>query len=239
MTGSARFRSLVEAGDLEAAVDGRARAGAERRERARREHGRRPARRRAGDDAVPQPARDRARGGAAADHGRQLALRSVLEAGLKCLQGKGIVNSISLKEGEEPFLEHARRIRRFGAGVVVMAFDERGAGGDRRAQGRDLRARVPAAHRGGRVPARGHRLRPERARGRDGDRGARRVREGVHRGGAADQGALPGRPDERRDLEPLVRVPRATSTCARRCTRPSSTTRSARVSTWGSSTPAC
>ena len=51
---------------------------------------------------------------------------SVLEAGLKCVQGKGIVNSISLKEGEEPFLEQARRIRRFGAGVVVMAFDEVG-----------------------------------------------------------------------------------------------------------------
>jgi 5-methyltetrahydrofolate--homocysteine methyltransferase len=51
---------------------------------------------------------------------------SVLEAGLKCLQGKGIVNSISLKEGEEPFLEQARRVRRYGAGVVVMAFDELG-----------------------------------------------------------------------------------------------------------------
>jgi 5-methyltetrahydrofolate--homocysteine methyltransferase len=51
---------------------------------------------------------------------------SVLEAGLKCIQGKGIVNSISLKEGEEPFLEQARRIRRYGAAVVVMAFDEQG-----------------------------------------------------------------------------------------------------------------
>jgi 5-methyltetrahydrofolate--homocysteine methyltransferase len=51
---------------------------------------------------------------------------SVLEAGLKCVQGKGVVNSISLKEGDEPFLEHARRIREYGAGVVVMAFDERG-----------------------------------------------------------------------------------------------------------------
>jgi 5-methyltetrahydrofolate--homocysteine methyltransferase len=51
---------------------------------------------------------------------------SALEAGLKCLQGKGIVNSISLKEGEEAFLEQARTIRRYGAGVVVMAFDERG-----------------------------------------------------------------------------------------------------------------
>jgi 5-methyltetrahydrofolate--homocysteine methyltransferase len=51
---------------------------------------------------------------------------SVLEAGLKCLQGKGVVNSLSLKEGEEEFLEHARIVRRYGAGVVVMAFDERG-----------------------------------------------------------------------------------------------------------------
>jgi 5-methyltetrahydrofolate--homocysteine methyltransferase len=51
---------------------------------------------------------------------------SVLEAGLKCVQGKGIVNSISLKEGEESFLEQARLIRRYGAGVVVMAFDEQG-----------------------------------------------------------------------------------------------------------------
>ena len=51
---------------------------------------------------------------------------SVIEAGLKCLQGKGIVNSISLKEGEEKFLEQAKLIRRYGAAVVVMAFDERG-----------------------------------------------------------------------------------------------------------------
>ncbi|MCO6007729.1 methionine synthase [Actinoallomurus purpureus] len=51
---------------------------------------------------------------------------SVLEAGLKCVQGKAVVNSISLKEGEEPFLEQARRVRDYGAGVVVMAFDERG-----------------------------------------------------------------------------------------------------------------
>ncbi|MBG88613.1 MAG: methionine synthase [Verrucomicrobiales bacterium] len=51
---------------------------------------------------------------------------SVIEAGLKCLQGKGIVNSISLKEGEEPFLDHARTIRKYGAAVVVMAFDEQG-----------------------------------------------------------------------------------------------------------------
>ncbi|MFF0374397.1 methionine synthase [Actinoplanes missouriensis] len=51
---------------------------------------------------------------------------SVLEAGLKCVQGKGVVNSISLKEGVDQFLTQARRIRDFGAGVVVMAFDEHG-----------------------------------------------------------------------------------------------------------------
>ena len=51
---------------------------------------------------------------------------SVIEAGLKCVQGKGIVNSISLKEGEAEFLRQARLVRRYGAAVIVMAFDEQG-----------------------------------------------------------------------------------------------------------------
>jgi 5-methyltetrahydrofolate--homocysteine methyltransferase len=51
---------------------------------------------------------------------------SVIEAGLKCVQGKGIVNSISLKEGEKAFIEHAKLVMRYGAAVVVMAFDEQG-----------------------------------------------------------------------------------------------------------------
>jgi 5-methyltetrahydrofolate--homocysteine methyltransferase len=51
---------------------------------------------------------------------------SVIEAGLKCVAGKPIVNSISLKEGEAPFLDHAKKVRRYGAAVVVMAFDEKG-----------------------------------------------------------------------------------------------------------------
>jgi 5-methyltetrahydrofolate--homocysteine methyltransferase len=55
---------------------------------------------------------------------------TVLEAGLRCLQGKGVVNSISLKEGEAEFLRQARRIRDYGAGVVVMAFDEEGQATD-------------------------------------------------------------------------------------------------------------
>ena len=51
---------------------------------------------------------------------------SVIEAGLKCLQGKAVVNSISMKEGEDAFVEHAKAVRRYGAAVVVMAFDEQG-----------------------------------------------------------------------------------------------------------------
>ncbi|WP_372794229.1 methionine synthase [Pontiella sp.] len=50
----------------------------------------------------------------------------VIETGLKCVQGKSIVNSISLKEGEEQFREHAKKVQRYGAGMVVMAFDEKG-----------------------------------------------------------------------------------------------------------------
>jgi 5-methyltetrahydrofolate--homocysteine methyltransferase len=62
---------------------------------------------------------------------------SVLEAGLKCIQGKGLVNSISLKEGEAKFLEQARICRRYGAAVVVMAFDEVG-----QATGKDDKVRI-------------------------------------------------------------------------------------------------
>ena len=50
----------------------------------------------------------------------------IIEAGLKCIQGKGVVNSISLKEGEAQFIEYAKKIKRYGAAVIVMAFDENG-----------------------------------------------------------------------------------------------------------------
>ncbi len=50
----------------------------------------------------------------------------IIEAGLQCIQGKGVVNSISLKEGEEIFIEHAKKVRRYGAAAIVMAFDEEG-----------------------------------------------------------------------------------------------------------------
>jgi 5-methyltetrahydrofolate--homocysteine methyltransferase len=50
----------------------------------------------------------------------------IIEAGLKCIQGKGVVNSISLKEGEEVFIEHAKKVKKYGAAIIVMAFDEKG-----------------------------------------------------------------------------------------------------------------
>ena len=99
----------------------------------------------------------------------------VLEAGLKCVQGKSVVNSISLKEGEEPFLRQARLVRRYGAAVVVMAFDEQGQADtvDRKVAIAD--AGLHAAHHQGRVPARRHHHRPERLRHRHRTRGARRA----------------------------------------------------------------
>ena len=125
VTGSARFRSLVESGDLEEAVAialEQVRSGANALD--------------VNMDAdlldgeqvmtrflnllATEP--EAARLPIVVDSSRW----SVLEAGLKCLQGKGIVNSLSLKEGEAPFLEHARHVRSYGAGVVVMAFDEQG-----------------------------------------------------------------------------------------------------------------
>ena len=70
---------------------------------------------------------------------------SVLEAGLKCVQGKSIVNSISLKEGEEVFLQRARTVRQYGAAMVVMAFDEDGQADYARAAHRNLPAQLRPA----------------------------------------------------------------------------------------------
>ena len=133
---------------------------------------------------------------------------SALEAGLKCLQGKGVVNSISLKEGEEPFLEQAqnypplwRRGRRDGLRRAR-------SGRHRRAEGGDSRTRLRPRHRRGRLRAGRRHPRSEYPRRRDGNRGARRLCEGVHRGDPATQGAVPGCARLGRHLEPLLRVPR-------------------------------
>jgi 5-methyltetrahydrofolate--homocysteine methyltransferase len=125
VTGSARFRRLVEAGDYSAAVDvalEQVRGGANLIDVNM------DADLLEGEDAMrtflnviaTEP--EVARLPVMIDSSKW----SVLEAGLQSIQGKGIVNSISLKEGEEEFLAHARRVRDYGAGVVVMAFDEEG-----------------------------------------------------------------------------------------------------------------
>ena len=69
----------------------------------------------------------------------------IIETGLKCIQGKGIVNSISMKEGEARFIEQAKLARRYGAAVIVMAFDEKGPSRHLRAQDRNLQARLRIA----------------------------------------------------------------------------------------------
>ncbi|HEX6683745.1 MAG TPA: methionine synthase [Candidatus Limnocylindrales bacterium] len=125
VTGSARFRRLVEAGDFQAAVDvalEQVRGGANLLDVNM------DADLLEGEQAMTtflnliatEP--EVARIPVMVDSSKW----TVLEAGLKCLQGKGVANSISLKEGEGPFLEQARAVRAAGAGVVVMAFDEQG-----------------------------------------------------------------------------------------------------------------
>ena len=97
---------------------------------------------------------------------------SVIEAGLKCLQGKGVVNSISLKEGEDEFIRQAGVVRRYGAAVVVMAFDERG-------QADTVERKVAICERSYRIltervrfAAPGHHLRSQHLRHRHRHRGA-------------------------------------------------------------------
>ena len=110
---------------------------------------------------------------------------SVIEAGLKCVQGKAIVNSISLKEGEADFLAKARTVRRYGAAMVVMAFDEQG-------QADTVERKVAICQRAYRllteqagVDPLGHHLRPQRPGDRHRARGAQRLRQELHRGDAA------------------------------------------------------
>ena len=111
---------------------------------------------------------------------------SVIEAGLKCVQGKAIVNSISLKEGEEAFLEHARKVMRYGAAVVVMAFDEQGPGrhaSSARSRSASAPTRLLTEQIG--FPARRHHLRSQHLRGRHRHRGAQSLQPRFHRGDRA------------------------------------------------------
>ena len=133
---------------------------------------------------------------------------SVIEAGLKCVQGKGVVNSISLKEGEEEFVRQATLVRRYGAAVIVMAFDEQGQADTVERKVEICTPLLPDPDRAGRLPARGHHLRPEHLRHRHRHRGARRLRGGLHRGHPADQGDPAARAGERRRQQRLVLLPR-------------------------------
>jgi cobalamin-dependent methionine synthase I len=133
---------------------------------------------------------------------------SVIEAGLQCAQGKCVVNSISLKEGEEAFVDHAKRVRRYGAAVIVMAFDEQG-------QADTIERKVSICERSYGIlteklgfPPEDIIFDPEYFCDCDRHRGAQRVRGEFHRSVSANQRALPALPRERRREQRVVLLPR-------------------------------
>jgi hypothetical protein len=131
----------------------------------------------------------------------------VIEAGLQCIQGKGIVNSISMKEGEDAFRHQARLVRRYGAAAVVMAFDEQG-----QADTFARKIEICAAPTGSWSTRSASRPRtssstrtssPSRP-----DRGARQLRRRVHRGDTLDQGQPARRQGLGRRVQRQLLVPR-------------------------------
>ena len=230
-------RRLDQGGRLRAGRRGRARSGARRREHPRRQHGRGDARRRAGDDDVPQPHRHRARDRAPADHGRQLEVDRH-RGGAQVPPGQGH------RQLDQPQGGRGARSSRRRAPSAATAPASSSWRSTSRARPTRSSARSSICPRAYRLlverPAsrRGHRLRPEHPRRRDGHRGARRASPSVHRGDAAHQGALPRRASRAAASRTSPSRSAATTPCARRCTRRSSTTRSAPASTWASSTPA-
>ncbi len=148
----------------------------------------------------------------------------IIEAGLKCVQGKSIVNSISLKEGEENFIKHAdagAQIRRGRRGDGVRRSRP---GRHLPAQDRDLQAQLRHPGAQGRLPARGHHLRPEHLRHRHRHRGAQQLRGGLHQRDRVDQARTCPTPRSAAAC-PTCRSPSAaTSRCARRSTPCSCTT---------------
>ena len=163
---------------------------------------------------------------------------SVIEAGLKSTQGKSIVNSISLKEGEEAFIEHARKVLRYGAAVVVMAFDETGQA-DTAARKFEIckRAYDILVEQGG-LPAGRHHLRSQHLCGRHGHRRAQQLRARLHRGASKRSAKSCRMSMFRAACRTSPSRSAATRPCAKRCIRRSSTTRSRPAWIWASSTPA-
>ena len=135
----------------------------------------------------------------------------VIEAGLKCVQGKCVVNSISMKEGKDEFVKHAKLAKRYGAAVIVMAFDEQGQADtiERRKEicEKAYRILVDEVH----FPGRRHHLRSEHLRDRDRHRRAQQLRHRLHPGDALDTREPAARARERRAFEHLVLVPRQQS----------------------------
>ena len=163
----------------------------------------------------------------------------VIEAGLRCVQGKPIVNSISMKEGEEKFRREATLCRKYGAAVVVMAFDEEG-------QADNLERRKEICERAYRIlvdevgfPAEDIIFDPNIFAHRDRHRGARQLRRRLHRGRpAGSRQNLPGALVSGGVSQRVVLLPRQQRGCARRSTRCSCSTPSRPAWTWASSTPA-
>ena len=186
----AEVRPPDQGGQLRGGPRRRPRAGRGRRQHPRRQHGRRPDRRRGGDDAflnllAAEP--DIAKVPIMVDSSKW----EIIEAGLKCVQGKAIVNSISLKEGEEKFLEQARLVRRYGAAVVVMAFDEEGQAVTADHKVAICERALSPADRGGRLRAGRHHLRRQHPDRRHRHGGAQQLRRRVHRGGPRAQADVP------------------------------------------------
>ena len=133
---------------------------------------------------------------------------SVLRGGSALRAGQGRGQLDQPQGGRRPVPGPGPADQEHGAGVVVMAFDEQGQADTVERKVADLRPGLRPAHPAGRFRRRGHHLRPQRAGRGDRHRRAQRLRQGVHRRAAADQAALPGRADQRRHLQPVVRVPR-------------------------------
>ena len=181
--------------------------GPQRRQHARREHGRRPARRREGHDDVPQPDRDRARDRARPGDGRLLEVgRARGRPEVPPGQGHRELDQPEGGRGGIPREGAPRQALRGRGGRDGVR--RAGTGRHGRTQAPDPRAFGRAADRPGRLRARGHRRRPLHPRDRDRDRGAQRVRHGVHRGHPSAQGAAARGQGLGRRLEPVLQLPR-------------------------------
>ncbi len=233
VTGSAKFRRLIESGDYEAAVDvalDQVRSGANMLDvnmDADLLDGEAAMTRFLNMIAV-EP--EIARVPVMVDSSRW----ETILAGLKCVQGKGVVNSISLKEGEADFLDKARAIKTYGAAVVVMCFDEQGQAGtvERKVEIADRSIRLLVEEAGYELDRHHHRPQHPR-RSRPGSRSTPTSRRRSSRPRARSSAPTPTCAC-RAGCRTSASRSAGTSRCAGRSTRRSCTTRSRPASTWPS-----